>query len=84
MNDIIKSASRKDLQLFHAWLKTLPWKETHFLFQTYYTEDVRQQKTIELFTRWLKEKDQKILPSQSGRTTPLTPPSITPPSHNTK
>jgi len=62
--------SRKDLQAFHAWTKTLPYHQVSFLYQTYMKEEERHQKTIELFQRWLKEKNQIHLTSPSGSTTP--------------
>jgi hypothetical protein len=61
---MIANVSRKELSAFQAWLKSLPWQETHFLFQTYFSEDIRQQKTLELYQRWLKIKDLPPTPAK--------------------
>jgi len=81
------NASRKDIQSFHQWLKTQPWQETSFLYQTYMRDDQREEKLKELFSkfaaltpeqRFPKQNSKglsqvKPLPSHSGGTTPLTP-----------
>jgi hypothetical protein len=60
-NSLVNSISRKDLADFQRWLKTLPWASTDFLYQTYFTEDVREQKLKDLYNRYqLLSPDQRF------------------------
>lgn len=68
-NSLVNSISRKDLADFQRWLKTLPWTSTDFLYQTYFTEDVREQKLKDLYNRY-----QLLSPDQRFPKKPLTPP----------
>lgn len=52
--------SRKDLHDFHAWIKTLPWPEVRFMYQTYEAPAERETKTKALFERFQKEKEAKV------------------------
>lgn len=90
----MNNASRKDIQSFHQWLKTLPWAETHFLYQTYMRDDQREQKLKDLFTRFASLSPEQRFPkqsptntgnnqpSQAGGTPTPQPPPITPPQNS--
>ena len=69
-NSLVNSISRKDLADFQRWIKTLPWAATDFLYQTYYTEEVREEKLKALYNRY-----QSLTPDQRfPKKNPLTPP----------
>jgi hypothetical protein len=46
--------SRTEMKKFQHWLKSLPSQETSFMRHTYEREEIRQQKLIELYEKYLK------------------------------
>ncbi len=65
----MNNASRKDIQSFQQWLKTLPWNETSFLHQTYMRDDQREQKLKDLYSRFTSLTPEQRFPKKNPLTT---------------
>ena len=46
--------NRIEMKKFQQWLKSLPLNETSFMRTTYEREEIRQQKLIDLYEKYLK------------------------------
>jgi hypothetical protein len=56
----ILNLSRKQISAFTQWLRTLPERETAFLYQSFEPEPIRIQKLKDLYQRYLEEKSKRI------------------------
>ena len=59
------NASRKDIQQFNQWLKTQPWKDTNFLYQSYLRDDEREQKLKALFEKFAALSPEQRFPKKN-------------------